>query len=65
MTSNSRELRTWGRCPICEVWKRTEHLKRVPKGFLVRGYRYFYVCEDCAPKLIAAKKRKEEEKGRA
>jgi len=50
------------------VWKRTELLKRVPKGFLVRGYRYFYVCEECAPKLIAAKKRKkrkEEEKGHA
>lgn len=61
----SHELRTWGRCPICEVWKRTELLKRVPKGFLVRGYRYFYVCEECVPKLIAAKKRKEEEKGHA
>jgi len=55
----SKEERTWSRCPICEKWKPTPDVVRVSrKGFLVRGYRYFYMCKPCAKKVVARLERR-------
>lgn len=39
---------------MCEEWKPTPEVVRVTrKGFLMRGYRYFYMCKPCVKKVIA------------
>lgn len=50
--------RTWSRCPLCDKWKPTQQMLRVSKGFLVRGYRYFYLCKRCALEIKKRQKKR-------
>lgn len=50
--------RTWSYCPVCEQWYATAEMIFVKKGFVVRGYRSFYICNSCAKRALK-KKRKE------
>ena len=43
--------RSWFYCPIREHWAPSSQRIKVPKGFKVRGYVYFFICLSCAREI--------------